>query len=86
MSIGKWAIALFLITLMAFSMLSIFTIIKQNQSTDAIYVASTNDAINRSVNQTEMAIGTGINFLSPMILIVAILFLLASFLMFRKRW
>jgi 4-amino-4-deoxy-L-arabinose transferase-like glycosyltransferase len=84
MNIGKAAIAVFLILLLSFSMLAIFSILKHDQSTDSFYTASSASTINQSANLTESVLGTGIGFITPMTLVVAILFLLAAFLIFRR--
>lgn len=86
MNIGKAAIGVFLILLLAFSMLSIFSMLKQDQSTDTIYTTASTDAINRSVNLTESVMGTGTSMITPLTMIVAILFFLAAILIFRTKW
>jgi preprotein translocase subunit SecG len=85
MNIGKWAIALFLICLLAFSMLAIFSMLKQDQSHDAIYNVE-GSSINLSANLTERITATGTNMITPLTVIVAILFLLATLLIFRRKW
>lgn len=84
MNIGRMAVGVFLICLLAFSMLSIFTLIKEDQSTDSFYTNAT--TINRSVALTETMIGTGSSMITPLTLVVAILFFLAAILIFRTKW
>jgi hypothetical protein len=84
MNIDRAGIAVFLIILMSFSMIAILSIVKQDQSTDAIYVTSDLSTINRSVNLTDTMLSTGTSFITPMTVVVAIVFLFAAFLIFRK--
>lgn len=85
MSIGKWAIALFLICLLAYSMLAVFVTLKQDQSQDDYYKNATS-TVNKTVNLTETVTTAGTGFITPLTLVVAIMFLLAVFLIFRSRW
>ena len=83
MSIGKWAIAVFLLCLLAYSLLTVFVIAKQNQATDTIYL-NANMSVNKSVELTGAIWDASIGFTMPMIMIAVILLLLAVFLLFRR--
>jgi ABC-type Na+ efflux pump permease subunit len=85
MNVGKWAIALFLICLLAYSMLAIFSVLKNDQSPDAIYKVA-NSTVNQSVNLTETVTATGTGMITPLTLVVAVLFFLAIILIFERRW
>jgi hypothetical protein len=84
MNIGRAAIAVFLICLLAFSMIAILSIVKQDQSNDPFYVSSYTTTINRTVNLTENIEGMGYGLITPLPIVIAILFLLAAFLIFRR--
>lgn len=83
MNVGKAAISLFLILLLAVSMLAIFSIVKNDKSTDSFYYNGTY-MVNRSVNLTENIANTGIGMITPFTLITAILFFMAAILIFRR--
>jgi hypothetical protein len=83
MSIGKWAIAVFLLLLLSYSLLTVFVIAKQNQATDTIYL-NANMSVNKTVELTGAIGDASIGFTMPMIMIAVILLLMAVFLFFRR--
>jgi hypothetical protein len=85
MSIGKWAIATFLLCLLAYSLLTVFVIAHQNEATDTIYLDA-NMSVNKTVELTGAIGDMSIGFTMPLIMIAAILLLLAIFLFFRRKW
>lgn len=84
MNIGKAAISVFLICLLAFSMLAVFSILKKDQSPDIFYKNDT--TLNRSATLTESVLESGTAFITPTTLIVSVLFFMAAVLIFNRHW
>jgi hypothetical protein len=83
MNIGKAAIAVFLILLLSFSLVAVLQMLIQDQSHDTYYNFA-NSTINKTINLTGTVGSTGAALMNPLVVVVAIIFLCAAFLIFRR--
>lgn len=82
MGIGRLAIALILMCILAFAMVSAFSIISHDKSTDDYYNQS--NTVNTSIALSTTLNATSTNLVIPLVLISAIL-LFAGFIIFLRK-
>lgn len=80
--VGKLAIAIVLIGVLAFALIAVTAMAKSAQTTDPICTAGT--LCNGTTQMAEMAGTQGSNLMVPVLIIVAVMFLLAVFTLLRR--
>lgn len=80
--IGKLAIAVVLIGVLAFALISSASMMKSGQTTDPICTAGT--LCNGTVSMSEMGSTQGVNLMVPVFVITAVMLLLATLTFLRR--